>query len=177
MPKDRLYGLPVRTKVVKITQGWHGPFSHQDLGGGRTDMTFAVDFSAEEDTPVVAARAGKPRIVVDHHQSHYEGDDPKIGLAVNTTNLVIIEHRDGTEVEYTVYSHLKPGSVPEKVKNGQMVDEGEQIGLSGKSGWVPVPHVHFQVLSRKSPDQRLRSRPVRFRGYNGPLEDDKIRGK
>lgn len=175
--QDRLYRLPIQDERVKITQGWMGPFSHKDHGGGQTDMTYAVDFGAKEDTPVVAARSGRPRLVVDDKDICYTGDDPVMGLRVRT-NMVVIEHTDDDgRVEYSVYSHLKPRSVPEKVKRGQRVEEGEQIGLSGKSGWVPVPHVHFQVLSRDSSGERLKSRPVLFKDYDGPLEDEKIREK
>ncbi|KPI17986.1 Peptidase M23 [Actinobacteria bacterium OK074] len=51
---------------------------------------------------------------------------------------VVIRHADGM---YTQYAHLSDISV----SAGQSVSEGQQIGLSGATGNVTGPHLHFEV--------------------------------
>jgi murein DD-endopeptidase MepM/ murein hydrolase activator NlpD len=54
-------------------------------------------------------------------------------------NHVLIDHGG----EYSLYAHLKPGSV--KVKVGDTVATGQQIGAVGSSGSSTEPHLHFHV--------------------------------
>ena len=61
----------------------------------------------------------------------------------HSANTVCIRHAHG---EYTVYGHLKNGSIT--VKKGQKVKAGQVIargGNSGSSGW---PHMHFAMYDR-----------------------------
>lgn len=59
---------------------------------------------------------------------------------------VMIEHDNG---EYSFYAHLKPGSV--RVKEGDVVEAGAQLGLLGSSGNSTEPHLHFQVCDGPDP--------------------------
>jgi hypothetical protein len=54
-------------------------------------------------------------------------------------NHIIIRHGG----EYSMYAHLKPGSV--LVKPDEMVTRGQQIASVGSSGSSTEPHLHFQV--------------------------------
>jgi len=56
---------------------------------------------------------------------------------------VVIDHGNG---EYSVYAHLKPGSLA--VQPGQRVTSGQTIGLLGSSGNSTEPHLHFQVCDK-----------------------------
>ncbi|MFG2115414.1 peptidoglycan DD-metalloendopeptidase family protein [Streptomyces sp. NPDC048718] len=58
-------------------------------------------------------------------------------------NQVVIKHADGT---YSQYAHLSSISV----SAGQTVTGGQQIGLSGATGNVTGPHLHFEM--RTGPD-------------------------
>ncbi|MFE7413595.1 M23 family metallopeptidase [Streptomyces laurentii] len=58
-------------------------------------------------------------------------------------NQVVIKHADGT---YSQYGHLSSVSV----SAGQTVTGGQQIGLSGATGNVTGPHLHFEM--RTGPD-------------------------
>lgn len=55
-------------------------------------------------------------------------------------NAVFVQHPGGL---YSVYAHLKPGSV--RVKVGKPVRQGQMVGLVGNSGNSSEPHLHFQV--------------------------------
>lgn len=64
-------------------------------------------------------------------------------------NHVVVEHRNFPTIDnsnsfttyYSSYSHLDSVLVAE----GQVVDKGDQIGLSGESGTATTPHLHFQI--------------------------------
>ncbi|MDT9598865.1 M23 family metallopeptidase [Sphingosinicella rhizophila] len=58
---------------------------------------------------------------------------------------VVIDHGNG---EYSVYAHLRPGSV--KVRVGERVRSGTVIGSLGSSGNSTEPHLHFQICDRPS---------------------------
>jgi murein DD-endopeptidase MepM/ murein hydrolase activator NlpD len=57
----------------------------------------------------------------------------------NKANFIIIKHDDGS---FGCYWHLKKNGVI--IKSGN-VSAGEQIGLSGATGQVLNPHLHFSV--------------------------------
>lgn len=68
------------------------------------------------------------------------------GAASVLGNYVVIDHANG---EFSVYAHLKPGSV--KVAGGQAVKAGQPIGAVGSSGNSTEPHLHFQVCDSPNP--------------------------
>ncbi len=100
----------------------------QGRHGRRSD---AVDLYAEIGTPVFAARAG--RIIVS-----------ETGYNYGHGNYIIIDHGDGVE---SVYCHLSVLYV----EYGQVVAQGQTIGLSGNTGRVYSSHggngahLHFAV--------------------------------
>jgi murein DD-endopeptidase MepM/ murein hydrolase activator NlpD len=70
-------------------------------------------------------------------------------------NHVIIRHGQ----EYSLYAHLKPGSV--RVKPDEMVTRGQPLALVGSSGSSTEPHLHFHVCD--GPDALVCAGiPVRF---------------
>ena len=82
-----------------------------------------MDFRAASGTPV---RAGNSGIVVLARPLYYEG------------NCVAIDHGLGL---FTISMHLSRIDVQE----GQRVVTGEQLGLSGATGRVTGPHLHWAV--------------------------------
>jgi murein DD-endopeptidase MepM/ murein hydrolase activator NlpD len=80
-------------------------------------------------------------------------------------NYVILDHGNG---EFSVYAHLKPGSVNAKV--GDVVKEGQPIGKLGSSGNSSEPHLHFQVCDRADP-LNCAGIPVSFTGIELPYAD------
>ena len=68
------------------------------------------------------------------------------GLTGITGNYVMIDHGKN---EYSLYAHLKPGSVA--VHLGDQVKAGDVIGKLGSSGNSTEPHLHFHVCDKPDP--------------------------
>jgi hypothetical protein len=78
-------------------------------------------------------------------------------------NYVVIDHGNG---EFSVVCHMKQGSV--RVKPGDHVRQGEQLGQMGFSGDAITVHVHYQLQDRREFDgEGLPSYFSRFRRWLG----------
>ncbi|RDZ29442.1 peptidoglycan DD-metalloendopeptidase family protein [Lysobacter silvisoli] len=152
-PLNVEYLLPLRQPSFRIDQGYGGQFSHTD-----PENRYAVDFAAQIGTPVLAAREGVVMQV--------ESDFDKAGLNREKyggrANFVRIVHDDGS---MALYAHLKADGA--LVRVGQRVRAGQQIGLSGNTGFTTGPHLHFAVQVNRG--MRLESIPFRMTGPAGPL--------
>jgi len=134
-----------------------GEFAHENFPESR----YAVDFVLPLGTPVLAVRKGvviTAKYDSDVHYSSTEVRDLSMGeridLANEYTNLIGIDHRDGT---FTEYAHLAKKEV---VSNGQNVEEREIIGYVGLSGITDFSHQHFNPF--KIENRKGISIPVRF---------------
>jgi murein DD-endopeptidase MepM/ murein hydrolase activator NlpD len=101
----------------------------EDYGTSRTfngklaTVHRGTDFRAPSGTPVHASNAGE---VVLARELYYEG------------NCVVIDHGLGF---MTIYMHLSKF----EVKEGDKVEKGQTIALSGGTGRVTGPHLHMAV--------------------------------
>ena len=93
-----------------------------------------IDIGCSSGTSVKAADGGKVTFA---------------GWQGNYGKLVIIDHENGYT---TYYGHLS--SI--KVKAGQRVARGEVIALSGATGNVTGPHLHFEVRKNGVPQNPLK---------------------
>ncbi len=82
-----------------------------------------TDFRAKIGTPIIASNDG---VVVIASKRYYSGGS------------VVIDHGDGL---YSCYFHLSKILV----KVGEKVKQKQLVGLSGKSGRVNGPHLHFGI--------------------------------
>jgi murein DD-endopeptidase MepM/ murein hydrolase activator NlpD len=77
------------------------------------------------------------------------GAQQAINLAAGPPGVVgeavILDHGGG---EYSIYAHLRPGSIT--VKTGQRVAAGTTLGRLGSSGNSTEAHLHFQVCDQPS---------------------------
>jgi hypothetical protein len=155
-PRDVDYELPLRQQTQHVDQGYGGTFSHTD-----PQNLYAVDFAADIGTSVLAAREG----VVMQVENNFD----KAGLSLEKfggrANFVRIVHDDGT---MALYAHLQEGGV--LVRPGQHVQAGQQIGLSGNTGFTTGPHLHFAIQVNRG--MRLESLPFRMHGLGGTLHFD-----
>jgi murein DD-endopeptidase MepM/ murein hydrolase activator NlpD len=133
-PEPYAYRLPYRAgSTFSVLQGFHGAFSH------RGSNEYAVDFDCPVATPVLAARPGL--IVAANAAAQGAGTTPDF-LEYRRTNFVLVLHDDGTLGEYM---HLAPSGV--RVAVGKRVERGDELALSGNTGFSSTPHLHFQVMT------------------------------
>lgn len=123
-----VYGLPYENgKTFRVIQGYFGAFTHKERA--------ALDFNMKRGTKVLAARGG---VVV-----RVKKDGDQGGLKTKYRpygNNIVIEHADQSRAGYW---HLQYNSA--LVNVGDTVTKGQVIGLSGKTGYAWVPHLHFLV--------------------------------
>jgi murein DD-endopeptidase MepM/ murein hydrolase activator NlpD len=103
----------------------------------------------------ITSSFGKARVYNDTLNGYHSGTDyrAKVGTPIKATNdgivvlakdrfysggTVILDHGHGI---YTCYYHMSDFSV----KNGDRVNKSDVIGLSGDSGRVTGPHLHFSA--------------------------------
>ena len=111
------FEVPVNTKPSE------GFGTRRTFNGQLASIHRGMDYHAPMGTPVLAANAGQ---VILARELFYEG------------NCVIINH--GQQF-MTMYMHLSSL----QVKEGEKVEKGQQIGLSGATGRVTGPHLHVAV--------------------------------
>ena len=68
-------------------------------------------------------------------------------------NYVLIKHPNGM---YSRYAHLRKGLM---VTKGQYVTEDTQIGIIGDSGRATARHLHFEVQTSSSSNDRINPEP------------------
>ncbi len=153
-PREFEYLIPLATPSLRVDQGFGGGFSHAD-----PPNRYALDFAAPISTPVMAARGGTVMQV--------ESDFAQAGLSQEEyggrANFVRILHDDGT---MALYAHLQQDGA--LVRVGQRIRQGQQIGLSGNTGFTSGPHLHFAVQVNRG--MRLESVPFRMRGPEGVVQ-------
>ena len=138
---DRIYKEYLESKKIYATytkkRYWEKPFKMplnskitSNYGNARifngTLKSFhsGTDFRAPTGTPIKVTNDG---VVVVASKRYYSG------------NAIIIDHGEGI---YSSYSHMSKISV----KIGQKVKQGEVLGLSGATGRVTGPHLHFSFI-------------------------------
>lgn len=125
-----VYWLPWRHhKSYLLIQGWQSSFSHKG--------ELSLDFKMKTGTVICAARDGVVTSTREDSdrggaKSEYMGDG----------NHVIIRHCDGS---FAAYWHLQKDGAT--VNEGDSVQKGQQIGLSGNTGYSAFPHLHFEVYN------------------------------
>lgn len=115
------FKLPIDSKITSV-------FGTKRIYNGKLkNFHGGLDLKAPEGTPIHATGAGT---VVLAKNLYYSG------------NTVIIDHGFGL---LTMYFHMSKF----KVKKGDAVEAGDLLGLSGKTGRVTGPHLHWQVIINK----------------------------
>lgn len=127
--------------------------------------------------PILAPGAGRVAAVRDRVPDNVPGQinqNPR----ERAGNFVVIDHGNG---EYSLLAHLKRGSV--RVRVGERVRAGQQVGECGNSGNSSGPHLHYGLRGSPDPDKGM-SLPAQFADYfadgrrvarGEPLRGQKIR--
>ena len=114
---DSGFQLPINSAITS-SFGNQRLFNDQLKGFHR-----GTDFRAPVGKPIMAANSGTVRLA---KELFYSG------------NLVIIDHGIGI---FSLYAHLSQIDVIA----GQHIEKGQQIGLSGATGRVKGPHLHWGI--------------------------------
>ena len=106
------------------------------------NRTFRTDGRTNEDyfafgMEIIAPSNGEVVLAVDGIRDNIPG---RMNPMFPTGNTVIIRTENN---EYMVFAHLKQHSVT--VREGQMVRQGDVIGLCGNSGNSSEAHLHFHI--------------------------------
>jgi murein DD-endopeptidase MepM/ murein hydrolase activator NlpD len=114
---EGMFAAPVEAQISDV-------FGVQRVFNGSVQSTHqGLDFRVPAGTPVSAVNRGK---VILARPLFFEG------------NCIIIDHGQGL---LTLYLHLSKFSV----KEGDMVEKRQQIGISGGTGRATGPHLHLAV--------------------------------
>lgn len=150
-PDNTWYYFPYKHGTKhRISQGWHGDFSH----GGQNE--YAIDFDLDKGEEIYAARGG---MVISIKEDSQRGG---LGRQYDKfTNFVMIRHIDGT---FGNYAHIDFNGVIVAV--GDEVNTGELIAYSGDTGNLSGPHLHFDVRI-PTLEGEMMSIPFSFRGLDG----------
>jgi murein DD-endopeptidase MepM/ murein hydrolase activator NlpD len=93
--------------------------------GGKSELHPGVDYYNHDGGPIFAAGDGVVK---------FAGEDPSYGYSV------LLDHGSGVEGHY---AHMVPGSL--KVRVGDHVKQGQQIGSMGESGQAYAVHLHYEL--------------------------------
>lgn len=158
-PNDSIHkkkiNLPFKKgKKHKIIQGYNGSYSHNSEYG-----KCAIDFNLMEGDTICAAADG---FVVGVIEGYTQGGKSKRWRPY--ANFITVFHPEMNL--YTQYVHLMhKGSL---VEVGDFVKSEQAIGLSGKTGYTDVEHLHFNVLKAISSGNGMESTEIEFvEGYRG----------
>ena len=123
-----VYHLPYEEgKSHLLVQGYFSHYTHKHRA--------ALDFKLKKGAKICAARGGVVlRIKADGKRGGGNAKYRSYG------NYIVIQHNDSTR---SGYWHLQHNAL--FVKVGDTVKQGAVIGLSGKTGYTYLPHLHFIV--------------------------------
>lgn len=117
-PPTKCFRPPLDSKIVSRFA------SPRTLPNGRSYHHTGVDLRAASGTPIMAMAMGRVSYA-----------NPMIVPG----NVVVLNHGGGL---FSRYMHLSKI----KVKEGDVVKAGEIVGLSGATGRVEAPHLHWEVI-------------------------------
>jgi murein DD-endopeptidase MepM/ murein hydrolase activator NlpD len=120
--------------VVDATPNFHWPVQGQVIAGfgprPNGERNDGINIAVPEDTPIKSADDG---VVV------YSGNELK-----SFGNLVLVRHANNY---VTAYAHAKEL----RVKVGDQINGGDLIGMSGQTGNVDTPQIHFEIRKGSTP--------------------------
>jgi murein DD-endopeptidase MepM/ murein hydrolase activator NlpD len=130
---ERYWNKPFIRPIDSITTSEYG--SARTYNGVLKSYHGGVDFRAKTPLPILASNDGVVVLVKDRY---YSG------------GTIIIDHGEGV---YSCYFHMSQFDV----KVGDPVLQGQNLGLSGASGRITGPHLHFGFMI-----QGIQSDPIEF---------------
>lgn len=124
-----IYDLPFPKSTIVRGIEEEGPAHKGNFRG-------AIDFLVDNGTPVLAPFSGEIVNVIDCNDRYGSGSE-----FADYLNYITIRHNNG---EYSQLAHLAKGSA--KGQAGDSVCLGDTLAITGNSGWMTEPHLHFFVF-------------------------------
>ena len=144
------------------------PVSGQATSGNatlaRNYLGFGKEIFAVANGTVVDASDGLPDF-----ETIYSAAGTTFATAAG--NYIIIDIGNN---KYACYAHMVNGSV--RVKTGDIIKEGQVLGLMGNSGNSDIPHLHFQVVTDIPSFLGADGYPLVYRSFNVTGEVNETRG-
>jgi len=142
VPQDVLVPLPTYSPATQNDDSHPmslvysiGHLGSYETGGDQDGSHPGIDIRVPVGTPIRSIAAGIVTSV----------DEDRGGfgtyVVVRHPNVPDPDRPSKTTTLYSVYAHLSSASVVE----GEIVTKGQQIALSGQSGFATGPHLHFQI--------------------------------
>jgi hypothetical protein len=129
-----------RRYAIDWMQSEHGSMYAGDPHNSRSYYSYGKPVFAVADGRILTARDGLPDNVPGHDAEFH----PAVPITFDTVagNTVVLELGGG---QYAHYMHLESGSL--RVKTGDLVRRGQELGKVGDSGDARAPHLHFEVTT------------------------------
>ena len=115
-PEGYVWPLAVSGRISSL-------FGHRNISVGGNTFHAGLDVAAPTGTPILAVQGGTVS---------------RVGWMGAYGYSVFVDHGDGVQ---TRYAHMSVISVPV----GQLVSQGQQLGLVGSTGASTGPHLHFEL--------------------------------
>lgn len=131
--KEKMSHIPAIKPTGGIMLSGFGVRYHPILKYNRRHN--GIDFRADVGDQVFSTGNGKIK---------FAGRKSTLGL------VVIVDHGFGYE---TMYAHLS--ALPKNIKQGTVVERGQQIAMAGDSGLSEGPHLHYEVHYNGKPADPL----------------------
>lgn len=131
--KNKL-GFPFpKGKRYKVIQGYNGRFTHNDLYS-----RYAIDFNLKIGDTITSVDSG---YIVGLIEDYKDYGTTKEWLDNDKSNYITVYHpHSGLFSQYVHLDHK--GAL---LKLGESVKKGQAIGISGRTGFTTMPHLHFNV--------------------------------
>jgi NAD-dependent dihydropyrimidine dehydrogenase PreA subunit len=154
-PVTNIYAMPLDpNRGYRVLQASDKLTDHAGM------LEYAVDFAVSAGTPVRAMRDG---FVVGMRMEQQAGGERD--AAYGHENYIWIQHLDGT---VATYRHLLKDS--QQIDFGDAVVAGQEIALSGASGYVTQPMLHVHVSTPLPDGTGFKTFPMRFQTTEGNVE-------
>ncbi|MSR86943.1 M23 family metallopeptidase [Candidatus Peribacteria bacterium] len=148
VPKDMLVSLPTYKRYgddLTSDSGLRRVYFVEHLGtyetGRGKGSHVGEDISVPEGTPVLSVANG----IID--SIGYQAGGYGHYVVVRHPNVPDVDRHGEKSTVFSVYAHLSAVLGQE----GAVVQKGDQIALSGQSGFATAPHLHFQMDRASAP--------------------------
>ncbi|MCL2198278.1 MAG: M23 family metallopeptidase [Defluviitaleaceae bacterium] len=109
---------------------------------------------------VVATRSGVVVVALNCGHDAVRGNGCPYPCSRGNGTHVWLRHETPVGIFYSLYGHLRNGSVV--ISEGQRIAQGEAIGITGTTGWSTGYHLHFEVRQNGRRGTAVNTNPIQI---------------